>query len=126
MNFYIKQRIIHAPHLQPKEPVIKEPKMEVVQRVTLPEEPTALEMAQNFGGAMLRWARAGFRTASAETAAARAAICADCEFWAKDARFGLGKCRAKGCGCTSLKLWLATEKCPKGKWPAASGQNAEN
>ncbi len=79
-------------------------------------EPTALELAANFAGAMSRWASAGFRTVSAEQYAARSAVCDACEMWDGAARLGLGKCKAPGCGCTSMKRWLASERCPLDKW----------
>lgn len=81
-----------------------------------PAEPTLLEMAENFAAAVDRWARSGFRTASPEVYAARSAICNACPHWDGAARRGLGKCKAPGCGCTGLKRWLETEKCPLGKW----------
>ena len=81
-----------------------------------PEEPTAAELAANFSSALARWSAAGFPVVSREIYADRAAVCARCEFWDAAARFGLGKCRHKKCGCTKMKRWLATEKCPLGKW----------
>lgn len=81
-------------------------------------EPTLAELASNFSGAMERWASAGFKTVTPEVYEARGAICATCEFWDGSARFGLGKCKAPGCGCTKFKRWLATEKCPLKKWAA--------
>jgi hypothetical protein len=87
-------------------------------------EPTIAEMAVNFGGAMARWAAAGVPVVDQAGYDARTAACDACihpdgqpMFDAK-ARFGLGKCRAPGCGCTSLKRWLATEVCALGRWPA--------
>lgn len=52
---------------------------------------------------------------SAEILATREVTCASCPEWDAAAYQGLGKCRA--CGCTALKRHLATEKCPRGKWP---------
>lgn len=66
---------------------------------------------------MARWSAAGFATVSGETYAARASACEACPMWDGAARLGLGKCNAPGCGCTKLKRWLATEKCPLCKWP---------
>lgn len=86
--------------------------------IAVPPEPTVAELATNFVGAMGRWAAAGFPTVSSEAYAARAAVCDACVHWDGAARFGLGKCAAPGCGCTSTKRWLTTEKCPLGKWPA--------
>lgn len=80
-------------------------------------EPTPVEMAGNFAVAVSRWVAAGAPVVSAEVYAARAAACGGCELWDGAARLGLGKCRAPGCGCTSLKRWLATERC---KHPAGS------
>lgn len=86
-----------------------------------PPEPTPVEMAGNFAAAVSRWVAAGAPVVSSEVYAARAAACERCELWDGAARLGLGKCRAPGCGCTSLKRWLATERCkhPDGsRWSA--------
>lgn len=87
-----------------------------------PPEPTAAELTTSLGYAAFRAARAailGERVVLTDPEfRARAAACAGCEFWDAAARGGLGKCRV--CGCTQLKLWLATERCPKGRWPALS------
>lgn len=122
----------HAPHLAPK-PVAPRPEQKAVdvpQVVTIPAPPTArggaaepstMELAANFAGAVGRWSAAGFPTVSAETYAARADACGACSFWDGKARLGLGKCRAPGCGCTGLKRWLTTETCPHpdgSRWPA--------
>lgn len=58
------------------------------------------------------WARAGLPLAPREQRRARLAICQQCEFYAPAGNFGLGECKAPGCGCTRLKLALATSKCP--------------
>jgi hypothetical protein len=51
-------------------------------------------------------------TVSQETVDLRTKICHKCEFF--DPNFG----QCKVCSCIiSLKAQLATEKCPKGKWP---------
>lgn len=80
-------------------------------------EPTVGQMAENFVGAVSQWSKAGFPVVSEEVWRARAAVCEGCEYWDGAARFGLGKCRHKKCGCTRFKRFLATEKCPLGKWP---------
>lgn len=49
-----------------------------------------------------------------ETFSVRQETCGLCPHRDPAARFRLGKCRV--CGCTRLKLWLATERCPLGKW----------
>ncbi len=102
-------------------PVVVKPGQTAVDAPPPPEplrEPTVAELAVNFTGAMGRWIKAGVPVVSAEAYAARSAICSPCEHWDGRARLGLGKCKAPGCGCTSLKRWLATESCPLGKWPA--------
>lgn len=81
-----------------------------------PEEPTVAELATNFTVAVAKWAASGFKVVDGATYAARSAACAGCEHWSDTARLGLGKCSAPGCGCTRLKRWLATERCPLGKW----------
>lgn len=79
-------------------------------------EPTIAELASNFAMATARWAAAGFVVVNPADYAARSAVCQACEFWDDSARLGLGKCRHTQCGCTRFKRWLATEKCPMGKW----------
>ncbi len=37
-------------------------------------------------------------------------------YWEEDARLGLSKCSHPQCGCTRLKLWLRSEKCPMNVW----------
>jgi hypothetical protein len=123
--------IIHAPHLTKRPSIavaaVRPPQPQPLPRPPLPEEPTRIEMAANFSVAMGRWAAAGFPTVSAEEYALRNMACEHsgpegtaCEYWDGDARWGLGKCKAPGCGCTRFKRWLATERCrhPKGsRWP---------
>lgn len=81
-------------------------------------EPTNADLASNFAGAMVRWVKAGLPVVTRPEYQARASVCDACPHWDRAARLGLGKCSAPGCGCTSLKRWLATEKCPLGRWPA--------
>lgn len=133
MNAHAARIIIHAPHLAPKlgaEQTAETRPATVVRTVRVarkplpvPAEPTVTEMATNFAGAMERWAAGGFKTASRDEYDVRSTICEPCEFWDGAARFGLGKCKAPGCGCTTFKRWLATEQCkhPQGsKWPAVA------
>lgn len=90
----------------------------VVRHVDIPgaKEPTIAEMAVNFTGAMVSWAKNGFPVVDKEEYERRALICAGCDKWDGDARMGLGICRAKGCGCTGFKRWLASESCVLKKW----------
>lgn len=82
-----------------------------------PPEPTPAEMAVNIGKAGAKWIAAGFPVLSQARYDERAAACNACPLWDAKARLGLGKCNA--CGCTALKRWLATERCPHGKWAIA-------
>lgn len=85
-----------------------------------PAEPTLVELAENFAGAMARWGEAGFGTLTREQYDVRSAACDKCDYWDPAARLGLGKCKAPGCGCTKFKRWLISERCmhPEGsRWP---------
>jgi hypothetical protein len=75
-----------------------------------PPVPTLGELAVNFTEAIAGWAKAGFKTVAREIYEHRLSICSACEFWQADAILGTGKCRK--CGCSKVKLWLATSKCP--------------
>lgn len=79
-------------------------------------EPTFEKMVENFTEAMRDWKDAGFPIASLGIIAARRSVCAKCEFWDGKARLGLGKCNSPKCGCTRLKIFLQTSKCPENKW----------
>lgn len=81
-----------------------------------PDPPTISEMVGNFGGAMLRWAMAGFATVDEVAFRLRLESCRACAFWDESARGGAGKCNHPKCGCTKAKLWLATERCPITRW----------
>lgn len=87
-----------------------------IRRIPAGEQPGLALMAGHFVSAVGKSAMSGFKTASKEEVARRAAICATCEYWHNDARLGLGKCMHHKCGCTRLKWRLATESCPLGKW----------
>jgi len=78
--------------------------------------PTVQQMVQNLGVAIVNWSKNGFGTVPKEEYEKRMSICQDCEFWQANARAGLGKCNHSQCGCTKIKQWLPTEKCPINKW----------
>lgn len=79
-------------------------------------EPKITDLLNNFSNAVSRWAASGFAISREEEFNSRYKICSNCEFWDAKARFELGKCNHKKCGCTKFKLWLKTEKCPIDKW----------
>ncbi len=81
-----------------------------------PEEPSLVQMAENFGAAVAGWTASGFKTVSEEVYRARTELCLACEFWDGSARFGLGKCNK--CGCSSMKRFLPRQSCPLKKWIA--------
>jgi len=83
-----------------------------------PPEPRWTDNAANLGRAIKRWVSAGFPVADEATIAQRASACRACLYWDGAARFGLGKCNHAKCGCTMLKWWLETEKCPDDRWPS--------
>ncbi len=84
----------------------------------------ATVIAKRFAGAMLNWARSGFKLVDDATLAARRLTCEGddtpdhprCDQWHNSNRyFGFGRCGK--CGCFGgLKTPLKTEKCPLGKW----------
>lgn len=84
-----------------------------------PPQPTsAAQKLRNLKTAMKRWQASGFEMAPGRERKIRSAICSVCPHWNGLGNFGLGECKAPGCGCTRAKVWLATEACPLGKWHA--------
>lgn len=87
-----------------------------------PSEPrlSLLSMAANFTRSMAIWAREGFPIVPYETFRERYLICSGdethprCPKFREWSAFGITKCQA--CGCFSVKLKLATERCPLKKW----------
>ena len=80
--------------------------------------PPLLEQAANVAGAVVRVISAVVHgepvKANPAVHDARLAICGDCEFNV-GRRLGVNvKCTR--CGCGGVKLHLATERCPVGKW----------
>lgn len=78
------------------------------------DAPSAATLAARALKAGAKWAASGFSMATDEQQAQRRSICDECPMWDATAFGGRGKCRK--CGCGGLKLKLATEKCPLGKW----------
>jgi hypothetical protein len=89
----------------------------IVRAAERPAPFTAMGLATNFAGAMVRWVKVGLPVVTAEQHAQRMAVCNACEHWDGASRLGLGTCKAPGCGCSQFKHWLATERCVKNKWP---------
>ncbi len=74
--------------------------------------PSLPELARNFLSATARWITAGLPVVDRAQFEQRVTVCKTCPEWLGDAL--IPRCRK--CGCTALKPWLATEKCPLGKW----------
>jgi hypothetical protein len=84
------------------------------------QRPPALTLgakARNLAAALTRWARARFPLADRWQRRRRRAACLACDAWRPTGNLGFGECSDPRCGCTKLKRWLATETCPRGKWP---------
>ena len=78
------------------------------------ELPSGFDMMKNFTASALAWAASGFLLVSKVAFDQRMSVCNVCPFWKPRVRFTLGKCEK--CGCTKLKQWLATERCPDERW----------
>ena len=74
------------------------------------------EMASNFASSIKEWVKHGAPVVSEDQYKERAEACLACEFWDPEAFAGKGKCLK--CGCSGVKLYLSTSKCPVGKWEA--------
>jgi hypothetical protein len=77
-------------------------------------EPTITEMVVGLAHSLSTWADSGYAVTDPQEARTRAETCRSCEHYDAAARMGLGRCGV--CGCTNIKWWLKSEKCPIGKW----------
>jgi hypothetical protein len=75
-----------------------------------------LDMMSTFARAAYFWAKSGFACVTDEQHAERKATCSACPYWQGESYFGYGKCSK--CGCSALKLFWKSEKCPIDKWKA--------
>lgn len=95
-----------------------------VEIQTIPESSplSKTQLAINFARSMGQWAMSGFKIASAEVLKERHAQCEGdieggiprCPHFASWNGFSIARCGK--CGCSMLKTYIATEKCPIGKW----------
>ncbi len=92
----------------------------VVQMASSLADPSLMEKTMNAAGAVARAAVAVATgqpvLVSAEIRAERQSTCDVCEHYEPK------QARCKICGCGGLKLDLATERCPIGKWEAQPGE----
>lgn len=86
------------------------------ERYPAQDEPGIAELASNLAGATALWVLAGCPATPDRDLQARRVTCAACPDHQPELP---QKCRL--CGCTALKLELATERCPVGKWEAVKG-----
>ncbi len=85
--------------------------------------PSWLKMATHFAGAMFKWAASGFSVVSWDTFKERMTQCRGdeeagvprCQYY-HPSQGGWSLVHCGACGCARQKLFLATERCPKGKW----------
>ena len=76
--------------------------------------PSLPSMMKNLAQAATMYVVDGFKNCTKEEHSRRFAICHPCEYWNQNGFYGLGQCRK--CGCSGAKLWVASSKCPIGKW----------
>jgi hypothetical protein len=76
--------------------------------------PTKTELLTRAGNAIKNFVNNGFKLVTAEQLLDRRTVCEECSLWNGEGSFGMGRCGS--CGCTGLKLHVASEKCPLNKW----------
>jgi hypothetical protein len=93
-------------------------------RPPAPEHAGLMTKARRLRAELQVWRRAGFPRAPSAVRRARLAACRTCDYYNPRGNLSLGECRAPGCGCTRLKLALATARCPLNppKWGECSSQ----
>ncbi len=118
--------VTHAPHLTKPKPGESPPTVVPKKRLTI-QQPV-WDKATALARALAQWGMAGLPLASETLKTQRLAICAACELWDPAGNWVLGQCKAPGCGCTKLKAWLLTEKCPHpsgSRWPVDPPEKGE-
>jgi hypothetical protein len=78
-----------------------------IKMASPPPSPTLIDLLFRFEAAAAKWAAAGFPWVSRDEFKARLKLCRQCPHWRRSL---VPTCQQ--CGCTALKLWLATEECP--------------
>lgn len=76
--------------------------------------PPLHEQAMTLAVAMTCFVQSGGKVSSQSLIDHRFSVCKACKWW-KPGRF-LFTCGCSKCGCTGIKLWVESEKCPAGKW----------
>jgi hypothetical protein len=102
--------LVHAEHLRPKPKQAAKP-AEIRATVRLERAPILTKLSR-LRSAVASWNRSGREITPKATRQARLEACKACPYYKADGNIGLGECQAPGCGCSRLKVWLATETCP--------------
>jgi hypothetical protein len=84
------------------------------------ELPPLSKQLKTLATSMVDYAKSGFKNVSDEVYNERNAICGGCEFFDALALAGMGRCLK--CGCSGVKLKLATSSCPIKKWLPELGE----
>lgn len=90
-----------------------------------PESPGVVTKLTRARQELGHWLKAGAPLAPRATRRDRLSHCRACPYYAPRGNWGLGECQAPGCGCTRVKLALATSSCPLtppkwGVWKSAA------
>lgn len=80
------------------------------------EAPAYWKQAVNVVSALGEWASKGLPVTPKETLDKRLSICQACNYWGGVSGGSLMQGKCGKCGCSGLKLAMATTKCPIGKW----------
>lgn len=78
------------------------------------EPPTLLDRARSFAWAAKDWMRSGMPVTTHDVVQSRLETCRTCGYWSGESSPFHTACRK--CGCTGIKMWMATSRCPIGKW----------
>lgn len=119
---------IHAPHLMKMSEADKQKlrddslarRAAGLPELPPPENTSLLTKIARAKQEIIAWNASGRPRASKQIRQARLAACRTCEYYNAKGNFLLGECRAPGCGCTRVKLFLLTAKCPHpagSRWP---------
>lgn len=76
--------------------------------------PSLRQKAEGLAASLSRWASEGLPVTSPELLTSRRESCAGCKWFRPSRVPWLAGCRR--CGCSGIKLHMATERCPLGKW----------
>jgi len=78
------------------------------------EPPTLAQKIVNLARAMTQFASSGFKLAEPEKVNSRKETCEVCYYYAGSSSIMKVGCRK--CGCSGIKLYMDSEKCPDGRW----------